>query len=109
MKADVAVIAPKRGGAIASGGELFEAYFQLAGGSSVLFDAVFVAAEGEGIEALLREAAAVAWVHDAFAHCKVIGATKNAQGVLDAAGVTPDRNRPGRVPHRSIPRARMGA
>jgi catalase len=89
--ADVAVIAPKRGGAIAAGGELIEADFQLAGGPSVLFDAVFVAAEGEGVEALLKEASAVAWVHDAFAHCKVIGATKKAQTFLDAAGVLPDK------------------
>jgi catalase len=29
-------------------------------------------------------------VHDAFAHCKVIGATEAAQPLLDAAGVIPD-------------------
>jgi catalase len=39
---------------------------------------------------LSTEAAAVAWVHDAYAHCKVIGATAEAQTLLDAAGVIPD-------------------
>ena len=39
---------------------------------------------------LKNEAAAVAWVHDAFAHCKVIGATQGAKALLDAAGVIPD-------------------
>jgi catalase len=32
----------------------------------------------------------VAWVHDAFAHCKVIGATKTSQALLDTAGVIAD-------------------
>jgi catalase len=39
---------------------------------------------------LVKEAAAVAWVHDAFAHCKVIGATKAAEPLLKAAGVVAD-------------------
>ncbi len=39
---------------------------------------------------LSTEAAAVAWVHDAFAHLKVIGATAESQALLDAAGVVPD-------------------
>lgn len=89
MKADFAVIAPKVGGAITNGGGI-EADFQLAGGPSVLFDAVFVAVSKAGCEALAKEAAAVAWVHDAFAHCKVIGATAEAQKLLDQAGVMAD-------------------
>ena len=32
----------------------------------------------------------MAWVHDAFQHLKVIGATAAAQPLLDAAGVAPD-------------------
>jgi catalase len=90
MKADFALIAPKVGGAVAADGQLIEADFQLAGGSSVLFDAVFVAVSEQGAKTLSTEAAAVAWVHDAFAHCKVIGATNEAQPLLDAAGVIPD-------------------
>jgi len=90
LKADFAVVAPKVGGAEAADGTLIEADFQLAGGASVLFDAVFVALSAEGAELLSTEAAAVAWVHDAYAHCKVIGATAEAQTLLDAAGVIPD-------------------
>ncbi len=73
-----------------SNGTLVDADFQLAGGSSVLFDAVFVALSEEGAAMLLKEAAAVAWVHDAFAYCKVIGATAAARPLLDAARVIPD-------------------
>lgn len=90
MKADFAVVAPKVGGAVTADGQLLPADFQLAGGSSVLFDAVFVALSAEGSEQLSNEASAVGWVHDAFSHCKVIGATKEAQSLLDAAGVTSD-------------------
>lgn len=89
-KANAAVVAPRRGGAASDGGAVIEADFQLAGGSSVLFDAVFVAVNAKGAEALVKEAAAVAWVHDAFAHCKIIGATREAKPLLDAAGVVPD-------------------
>src|ERR1700761_592577 len=85
QNADFAVVAPK-----VSGASGIEADFQLAGGSSVLFDAVFVAISDEGAKMLLNEAAAVAWVHDAFAHCKVIGATKGARPLLEAAGVIED-------------------
>ena len=90
MKADFAVVAPKVGGAVTADGQLLPADFQLAGGSSVLFDTVFVALSAEGSEQLSTEAAAVGWVHDAFSHCKVIGATKEAQPLLDAAGVASD-------------------
>ncbi len=90
LKANFAVIAPRIGGAITANGKLVEADFQLAGGSSVLFDAVFIALSKEGAEMLVTEAAAVAWVHDAFAHCKAIGATEEARLLLDAAGVSPD-------------------
>ncbi len=90
LNADFAIVAPKVGGAVASNDKLIEGDFQLAGGSSVLFDTVFVAISADGAAALQKEAAAVAWVHDAFAHCKVIGATEAAQPLLDAAGVVPD-------------------
>ena len=39
---------------------------------------------------LASEAAAVSFVHDAFAHLKVIGATADAKVLLDKAGVMPD-------------------
>jgi catalase len=90
-KADFALVAPKVGGALTADGQLLSADFQLAGGSSVLFDAVFVALSEEGAMELSTEAAAVAWVHDAFAHCKVIGATNEAKPLMDAAGVISDQ------------------
>ena len=90
MKAALRIVAPKVGGVTLDDGSKLAADHQLAGGPSVLFDAVFVAASDAGVEALLGEAAAVAWVHDAFAHLKVIGHTAAAQPLLDAAGVVPD-------------------
>jgi catalase len=89
-KADFAVVAPKVGGVRTADGQVLPADFQLAGGSSVLFDAVFIALSTEGASQLANEAAAVAWVHDGFAHCKVIGATIEAKPLLDLAGVLPD-------------------
>jgi catalase len=88
--ASLKLVAPKVGGAIAADGTVLEADFQLAGGSSVLFDAVYVALSADGAQLLSTEAAAVAWVHDAFAHLKVIGISSEANPLLDAAGVVPD-------------------
>ncbi len=88
--AQVKVIAPKVGGAKGSDGGTIPADFQLAGGSSVLFDTVVVALSEAGAATLVKEAAAVAFVHDAFAHLKVIGYTAGAQALLDKAGVLAD-------------------
>ena len=88
--AHLKIVAPKIGGAIAADGQVLEADFQLAGGPSVLFDAVFVALSEAGAKMLATEAAAVGWVHDAFQHLKVMGATTESQALLDAAGVVPD-------------------
>ena len=88
--ASLKLIAPKIGGAVASDGSILEADFQLAGGSSVLFDAVYVALSADGAALLSTEAAAVTWVHDAYSHLKVIGSTTDAQPLLDAGGVVSD-------------------
>jgi catalase len=88
--ANLKVVAPKIGEATASDGTIVEADFQLAGGCSVLFDAVFVLLSKEGATKLSTEGAAVAWVHDAFVHLKVIGASSAAKPVLDAASVVKD-------------------
>jgi catalase len=60
-------------------------------GPSVLFDCVFLALSADGASTLSTEAAAVVFVHDAFAHLKVIGATLEAQPFLDKAGVVTDK------------------
>ena len=88
--ADLKIVAPKIGGAIAADGTVLEADFQLAGGPSVLFDTVYVSLSADGAALLSTEAGAVSWVHDAFAHLKVIGASSAAQPLLDAAGVVAD-------------------
>ncbi len=88
--AKLKVICPTIGGVTLDDGSKLKADHQLAGGPSVLFDAVAVVGSEDGTAALLGESAAVAWVHDAFAHLKVIGATDAAAPLLDAAGVDAD-------------------
>ena len=88
--ASVKFVCPRVGGVTLDDGSKLVGDFQLAGGPSVLFDTVALVASDDGCTALLGEAAAVGWVHDAFAHLKVIAATAEAQPLLDAAGVVPD-------------------
>jgi catalase len=88
--AKLKIVCPTIGGVVLDDGSKLKADHQLAGGPSVLFDAVAVIASEAGASALLAESAAVAWVHDAFAHLKVIGATAEAQLLLDAVGVEAD-------------------
>jgi catalase len=80
------LIAPTLGG-VTVGGKPVAADFQLAGGPSVLFDAVCLVMAEAGAAALAREAAAVGFVQDAFAHLKVIGHTPGAAPLLARAGV----------------------
>ncbi len=88
--AKVQIVAPKVGGVVLSDGARLAADHQLAGGPSVLFDTVAVVASADGASALLGDAAAIAWVHDAWQHVKVIAATAAAQPLLDRAGVVAD-------------------
>ena len=84
------LIAPRIGGIKGSNGRMIEADFQLAGGPSVLFDAVAILASAEGGAMLAKQAEAVAFAHDAFAHLKVIGYDQASLPLLQAAGVRPD-------------------
>jgi len=84
------VIAPKIGGAKGADGTLIPADGQLAGTPSVTVDAIAVVLSDTGCAALLKEAAAVQFVMDAFGHLKAIGATDAAKPLLDKAGVEPD-------------------
>jgi catalase len=88
--AQTRIVCPTIGGVTLDDGTRLLADHQLGGGPSVLFDAVAVIASDDGAAALLGEAAAVAWVHDAWAHLKVIGASDAAVVLLDAAGVDDD-------------------
>jgi catalase len=85
------VVAPKIGGAHGKGGTIIEADHQLAGGPSIFFDAVVVAASTEGSALLETEAAAVDWIRDAFGHLKVIGVLESALGLAEEAGVEEDQ------------------
>ncbi len=89
-EASVKIIAPKLGGVTLDDGTKLKADFQLAGGPSVLFDTVAIVASEDGVDTLLGEAAAVAWVHDAFAHLKVIAHSPEVSDLLDVAGVEED-------------------
>jgi len=84
------IIAPKIGGAKLSDGSLLPADGQLAGTPSVMVDAIAVVLSEDGCALLLKEAAAVQFVMDAFGHLKGIGASDAAKPLLDKAGVEPD-------------------
>ncbi|MCC7271998.1 MAG: catalase [Alphaproteobacteria bacterium] len=84
------LIAPSVGGVRTAKKRLLAVDHQLAGAPSVLFDAVVLAPSEAGAAALLGDSAAVAFVHDAFAHLKVIGHVAAAAALLDAAGVEQD-------------------
>ena len=89
--AKMKIIAPKIEGAKGSDGKKIVADFQLAGGPSVLFDAVFVAVSAEGAQQLAMQPAAVGFVQDAYSHLKVIGHSSGAAALLQKAGAAPDR------------------
>jgi catalase len=84
------VVAPKIGGARGKGGKLIEPDHQLAGGPSLFFDAVVVAASADGAAMLESEAAAIDWIRDAFSHLKVIGVVDTARSLVEVAGVEED-------------------
>jgi catalase len=89
-KGKAVFVSPKVGGATLSDGSKRKADGQLAGTPSQLFDAVAVVLSDEGCRALVKEAAAVQFVMDAFGHLKAIGASEAAQPLLDKAGVEAD-------------------
>ena len=88
--AKLRVIAPKVEGARASDGTTIPGDYQLAGGPSVLFDAVVVAVSSEGAQQLAMHSAAINFVADAFSHLKVIGHTSAAVPLLQKANVVKD-------------------
>lgn len=81
------LVAPKVNGVVLADKTVIMADGQLAGTPSQLFDAVAVVLSKEGVNMLVKEAAAVQWVMDAFGHLKAIGYNKEAKPLLDKAGV----------------------
>ena len=88
--AKVKIVALKIGGVTLKGGKKLKADAQLQGAPSVIFDAVAIVASEAGCAELLKEGAAVDFAKDAFGHLKAIGHTKEAQPLLDKAGVETD-------------------
>ncbi len=86
----VKIVAPKIGGVMVSDGSVVKADYQLAGGPSVLFDAVAVVITPQAAALLSSEAPAVGWVQDAFSHLKVIGFSPGASALIQQAGVKSD-------------------
>jgi catalase len=84
------LIAPRVGGAKLADGKMLKADGQLAGTPSQIVDAIALVLSSEGARALLKDAAAIQFVMDAFGHLKAIGASAAAQPLLDKAGVAHD-------------------
>ena len=84
------VIAPKIGGVTLSDGTAVAAKQKIDGGPAVLYDAVAVVASAEGAALLAMDAAAKDFVTDAFAHCKFMGLTAEAQILFEKAGIADD-------------------
>ena len=84
------VIAPKIGGVTLSDGTAVAAKQKIDGGPSVLYDAVAVVASADGAALLAMDAAAKDFVTDAFAHCKFMGLTAEAQILFEKAGIADD-------------------
>ncbi|MDB5377743.1 MAG: catalase, partial [Rubritepida sp.] len=86
------LIAPKIGGIVASDGTRMPAHHAVAGGPSVLFDAVAVLASEQGAAILAENAAAKDFVTDAYAHAKFIAVVPAALAIFQKAGLTePDQ------------------
>jgi catalase len=84
------VVAPKIGGVTLSDGTTVAAKHKVDGGASVLFDAVAILVSAEGAALLARDAAAKDFATDAFAHCKFIGFSAEADAIFVAAGMADD-------------------
>jgi catalase len=88
--AALAVVAPKIGGVKGKDGKPIAADHALSAAPSIFFDAVVLAPSAAGAALLVKEAAAIDWVRDAFGHLKVIGHVAAAQALLQKAAVEPD-------------------
>ncbi len=84
------LIAPKVGAVPLSDGSTMKADAQLFGQPSVTVDAIAVVLGEAACKKLVKEAAAVQFVMDAFGHLKAIGFNAAAKPLLDKAGVEPD-------------------
>ncbi len=84
------VIAPKISGVTLSDETAVLANQKIDGGPSVLYDAVALLISGEGAVSLGKDAPTKDFISDAFAHCKFIAYTAEAEPLLQKAGVEID-------------------
>jgi len=81
------VVAAEIGGAACSKGNHVKAQQAIAGGSSVLYDAVLVLVSNDGADYFAKVPEAKDFISDAYAHKKFIGYTPQAQSLLKAVGL----------------------
>jgi catalase len=83
-------VAPRIGAVKLSDGSIVKADAQLFGQPSATVDACAVILAPGACADLLKEAAAVEWVMDAYAHLKAVGHNSEAKPLLDKAGIEID-------------------
>jgi len=88
--ATVKIVAPKVGGAKLADGSKLVADGQLAGTPSINFDAVAIVLSSQGSAHLVKEAAAIDFVRDAFGHLKALALDAGGRALFDAAGLEAD-------------------
>jgi len=92
------IITPKIAGAVLDDGTVAEGKQKIDGGPSVLYDAVVLALSADGAAMLAKDKTAKDFVNDAFAHCKFIGYTPQAEPLIARAGIAPDEYDEGLIP-----------
>jgi catalase len=85
----VELVARKVGGVVV-GNKKLPVDHALAAAPSFFFDTVAVLTGEAGLEELLGDADAVAWLRDAFAHLKIIGFSPDAEPLVEAADIKAD-------------------
>jgi len=80
----VFTIGPKRQPVKSAGGKSVTPEHHFEGMRSTLFDALYIPG-GEHIPTLAKQGRVVHWIREAFGHCKAIGATGEAVGLLRTA------------------------
>jgi catalase len=83
--ATVELVAPAIGGIKSEDGAWIEARKSLATAPSVLFDAVAIVVSPQASKEIVKSALALAFVADAYAHCKFIAFTADARPLLERA------------------------
>jgi catalase len=86
----VKIVAPRLGMLVGAGGTEVKIDFSFLTCSSVLFDAVYVPGGKESVTALMKEAAAIHFLNEAYKHCKAVAATSEGAELLTVAFLRSD-------------------